>query len=257
MSFHNVCIKDKYHKNFIVVIAITALVIIALIALAITLYFHRDLTFARLLAGVSLGLLVFILVILLTTISSAILMWYNIPIPTYISPFAKLSLMLLFPITSYIGKALGIRTEDIGRTYTLINNQLVMANTYEISGQDILLLTPHCLQKSFCPHKITHNIDNCKRCGKCDVDKLLEMKEKYGVSINIVTGGSLARKIISKTKPQAIIAIACERDLISGLKDVKGIPVVAVVNKRPEGPCFNTEADIEEVEKAIIHFIKE
>jgi len=48
---------------------------------------------------------------------------------------------------------------------------------------------------------------------------------------------------------------AGERDLISGLQDVKKIPIIAVINKRPEGPCVNTLVDLDEVERAIKHFL--
>ena len=55
-------------------------------------------------------------------------------------------------------------------------------------------------------------------------------------------------------KPQAIIAIACERDLISGIQEIKNVPILAVVNKRPQGPCHNTEVEMGQVQKAIKHF---
>ncbi|AKL95536.1 hypothetical protein CACET_c20890 [Clostridium aceticum] len=67
----------------------------------------------------------------------------------------------------------------------------------------------------------------------------------------------MARKTIVDLRPKAVIAIACERDLFSGLMDVKKIPILAIINKRPQGPCINTQVDIKEVEEAIAHFIKE
>jgi len=39
--------------------------------------------------------------------------------------------------------------------------------------------------------------------------------------------------------------------------DIKKLPILAVINKRPEGPCVNTHVNLDEVEKAINHFIKE
>ena len=120
-----------------------------------------------------------------------------------------------------------------------------------------MILTPHCLQKSTCGLRVTQNPDLCKRCGQCNVDDLVGLKEKYGIKLAIATGGTLARRKIMELKPKAIIAVACERDLISGLQDVKDLPVLAIVNRRPEGPCVNTEMDIELVEKGIHHFLKE
>ena len=97
---------------------------------------------------------------------------------------------------------------------------------YSMEGNDILILIPHCIQKSFCPHRITTNIENCRRCGKCNVDDLIKLKEEFGVNIKVVTGGTLARKVVKDLKPRAIVAIACERDLISGLHDVRNLPLL-------------------------------
>ena len=49
-----------------------------------------------------------------------------------------------------------------------------------------------------------------------------------------------------------IIAIACERDLLSGFKDVNThIPVIGFPNRRPEGPCKNTCVDLDRIEDAV------
>ena len=80
------------------------------------------------------------------------------------------------------------------------------------------------------------------------------MKEKYDTKIFIATGGTLARKIIVDSKPKAVIAVACERDLTSGVRDVNKIPVLGVFNSRPNGPCVDTDINIKEVEDAINFF---
>ncbi|MDK2835430.1 MAG: uncharacterized protein PWP21_207, partial [Thermosediminibacterales bacterium] len=66
----------------------------------------------------------------------------------------------------------------------------------------------------------------------------------------------LARKYVNEFKPDAIVAIACERDLSSGIQDTYPIPVLGVLNKRPEGPCMNTRVDLEKVEAAINYFLE-
>ena len=52
-------------------------------------------------------------------------------------------------------------------------------------------------------------------------------------------------------RPKAVVAIACERDLASGIQDVYPIPSVGVLNLRPNGPCYNTHVDLEEFRRAI------
>ena len=40
------------------------------------------------------------------------------------------------------------------------------------------------------------------------------------------------------------MAVACERDLTSGIQDSYPIPVIGVLNERPFGPCRNTRVDL-------------
>ena len=76
-----------------------------------------------------------------------------------------------------------------------------------------------------------------------------------GRSVQVVTagGGEEARRAIGEYKPSLILAIACERDLVSGIKDVvaEKIPVLAIPNKRPEGPCKNTCLQLEDLDEAL------
>ena len=91
-------------------------------------------------------------------------------------------------------------------------------------------------------------------CGKCKIKELLKLKEKYGTEVFIATGGTLARKIIIDNRPKAVIAVACERDLTSGIKDIRKLPVLGIFNTRPNGPCIDTNIDIKEIENAIKFF---
>ena len=64
-----------------------------------------------------------------------------------------------------------------------------------------------------------------------------------------------ARRIIGETSPGAIVAVACERDLITGIQDVAPkIPVIGLPNSRPEGPCADTVINTEELQQAIDFF---
>jgi hypothetical protein len=56
-------------------------------------------------------------------------------------------------------------------------------------------------------------------------------------------------------RPQLIIAVACERDLTSGIQDTYPLPVYGILNRRPFGPCFNTEVPLGEVERIIRRFV--
>lgn len=145
----------------------------------------------------------------------------------------------------------------IRRILINLNNIIIHNMNLKLKGNEILLMLPHCLQLDDCSLKITSNIDNCKECGRCDLKDILKMKSKYNILIQVATGGTLARKKIKEIRPKAIIAVACERDLAEGIKDISKIPVLGVLNKRPNGPCFNTKIDVDELENSIKFLIKD
>ena len=115
----------------------------------------------------------------------------------------------------------------------------------------LLVITPHCLQLADCPHKITRDPKNCKRCGRCNIADLVNLSEEMGFHFLVATGGTLARQMVKETRPKAVLAVACERDLMSGIQDVYPLPAVGVLNMRPNGPCYNTKVDMDEVRKAL------
>lgn len=193
----------------------------------------------------------------LHTILTISLLCYNKKVPSFMKKNTRAYLFLLFPAIEWMSDLWKINKDFIRQTYMKLNNELVLSDEIKLYPKDVLLITPHCLQKSACEYKITNDVNNCRRCGKCKVNSLIELKEKYGVKFQIVSGGTVARLSIKDVKPKAIIAIACERDLVSGLNDVRKIPLIAIINDRLNGPCVDTSVDIEEVEKAIINLLKE
>ncbi|MBU4427315.1 MAG: DUF116 domain-containing protein, partial [Proteobacteria bacterium] len=84
---------------------------------------------------------------------------------------------------------------------------------------------------------------------------LVALSEKYHVSMSVATGGTLARRIVVEKKPDIIIGVACERDLTSGIQDSYPIPVYGILNRRPFGPCYDTDVDLDLVERGLITFL--
>ena len=202
------------------------------------------------------GLLIYILVIsiILILIFSTVITYNVLEDKKVSSNLMKINLKFvsfLFNSITLIASTIGISKNDIRKVFVKLNNSYIYSNTYNFDPKDILILIPHCVQKHSCKLKVTNKIENCAKCGLCNVIDLVKLKEKTGINIVIATGGTLARKIIIENKPKAAIAVACERDLTSGIQDMSHIPVLGVFNKRPNGPCIDTFIDIHEVEKAI------
>jgi len=149
----------------------------------------------------------------------------------------EFSLTFLAPMVMRLGERFGISRDQMSNSFIKFSNSLTRLAKKNFKTSKMLVLLPHCLQKSV-------------------RKRLMELGEKYNIRIFIAPGGSIARKIIFEQKPRAIIAIACERDLILGIKDVfLNIPVLGIPNRRPEGPCKNTTVDFSEVENAIKFFL--
>lgn len=157
----------------------------------------------------------------------------------------------LFPVAILLGRLIDIEKEKVERSFIEVSNQLVRQKRVKVPPHKLLILVPHCIQLDTCPHKITRQVSNCRRCGRCQIGALLSMAEKYGIHLAVVTGGTLARQVVKTIKPAAVLAIACERDLTSGIQDVFPLPVVGILNERPEGPCVNTRVDLNKVEQNI------
>lgn len=202
------------------------------------------------------GLLINILVltIIIIIIFSTIVTYNIIKDKKVNSSLMKINLKianLLFNPVIFIASSIGIPKNEMRKIYVKLNNSYIYSNKYNFNSKDIMILIPHCVQKNSCKLKVTNKIENCAKCGLCNVSDLVKLKEKTGINIFIATGGTLARKIIIENKPKAVIAVACERDLTSGIQDMKHIPVLGIFNKRPNGPCVDTFIDIHEVEDAI------
>jgi uncharacterized protein len=166
-----------------------------------------------------------------------------------------LVIRFLFPLLVLVGKYVGVSKDQVRRSFIAINDQLVLAEARIVKPEKLLLLLPQCLQYHECNVRITGNVENCKACGQCKIKDLVALSKKFKVSISVATGGTLARRIISEKRPDMIIAVACERDLTSGIQDTYPIPVYGILNHRPNGPCYDTDVNLDLVEEGMIHFL--
>jgi hypothetical protein len=167
-----------------------------------------------------------------------------------------LFLKLVYPLLLIFGWLFRVKKDKLQRLLICVNNVLVRGSKRR-PAKRLLLLLPHCLQRSECNIKITYNVYNCEGCGKCEIKNFTEMAKSLGLYLFVATGGTIARRIVVDTKPEAIVAVACERDLSSGVIDTYPLPILGIINERPFGPCFNTKVDINKVKDALSFFAGE
>jgi len=138
----------------------------------------------------------------------------------------------ILPFALAIARRLGISRDRFGNSFVFFSNAIVKVTHKPGSGKTIILL-PRCLKKDI-------------------REQVQELAGRAGVKVFTATGGGQARTIIREERPTAVIGVACERDLMSGIHDVAPImPTMGVTNKRPEGPCKNTLVDMDELKSAI------
>ncbi len=165
----------------------------------------------------------------------------------------SLTLKVLHPVFMLLGSFSEERKKRLQSKIIAMNNALVKRETPKTKR--ILLLLPHCLQINECDIRLTFNIHNCKKCGRCEISDLIGIADENHLDLFVATGGNLARKIVKDVRPGAIVAVACERDLSSGIADSFPLPVLGIPNEQPFGPCVNTRVDLKKVKEAIEFFI--
>ncbi|MFO8033894.1 MAG: DUF116 domain-containing protein [Candidatus Bipolaricaulota bacterium] len=118
-------------------------------------------------------------------------------------------------------------------------------------GKRVLLL-PHCLRPSHsCPGRPSKEGFQCPEdCQEdCAIRRLKEEAHKLGYkAVCIAPGGALALKLVRKHAPQAVVAIACHKELAEGAEAVSELdgptPQVATLPLREDG-CVDTEVDLD------------
>lgn len=146
--------------------------------------------------------------------------------------------LVLFLLRGFMGQ------EVLSDGLISINNHLLDQMVIKVPFDKILVLSPHCLQKGTCPYKVTGDLHACHVCGQCPVGDLKNLTERYGVRVVIASGGTLARKAILDQRPLCVVAVACRRDLTSGILDMPQVPVFAFENLQPNGACYQTDVDV-------------
>ncbi|NQT25924.1 DUF116 domain-containing protein [candidate division KSB1 bacterium] len=149
----------------------------------------------------------------------------------------EICITALLPTIQRMGRRLGIAPDRISHSFVRVSNALITLAAKPIKPNQLMILLPRCLQKTLRETIVT----NAKRCQ---------------ILVYTVPGGELARKLIKENCPKAIIGVACERDLFSGIRDIiRHVPVIGIPNKRPEGPCKNTSIDLKDLDQAVRTFL--
>ncbi len=132
-----------------------------------------------------------------------------------------------------------------------LNNAWTRLRRVRVAPGNLLLLAPHCLHLTRCPQDVRRDVEQCRRCGHCDIAGLLAIRDRYGIRCQLAGGGRQALGFLRDPAVKAVVAVACEPELVAGIWAAFPTPVLAVPNTRPNGPCQDTRVVVEAVESAV------
>jgi len=142
----------------------------------------------------------------------------------------------LMQLTSRLAARFG-RRDWVENASVKVYNRLALLRKRKVGEGELLVLIPRCLSKA-------------------TLDGVLGIAGKYGVPVFVATRGQLARRVIRERRPRAVVAVACERDMVSGLHDVAGkIPVLGLTMTLPAGPCKDALLDLPKLEEWVRSYL--
>jgi len=142
----------------------------------------------------------------------------------------------LMRFTSKLADVFG-RRDWVENASVKVYNSLALERGRKVGKGELLLLIPRCLSKE-------------------TLNGVLEIAGKYEVPVFVATRGQLARRVIRERRPRAVVAVACERDMVSGLHDVAGkIPVLGLTMTLPSGPCKDALLDLPKLEEWVKSYV--
>src|SRR5262245_16420494 len=144
----------------------------------------------------------------------------------------------LMNYTSLLARGFGKR-DWVEHAAIDVYNTLAERRGRKVGKGELLVLIPRCLSKQA-------------------LDGVLEIAGRYEVPVFVATRGQLARRVIRERRPRAVVAVACERDMMTGLRDVAGkLPVLGLTMQLPNGPCRGAAIDLGRMEKCVQGLVAE
>jgi len=145
-------------------------------------------------------------------------------------------LLFLMRRTSRLADRFG-RRDRVENAAVKVYDALALSRKRKVSKGELLLLIPRCLAKDI-------------------LEGVLRVAGRYEIPVFVATRGQLARRVIRERRPRAVVAVACERDMVSGLHDVAGkVPVLGLTLTLPSGPCRDTRVDLVQLEEWVRAYV--
>lgn len=227
---------EEPRRLFMGIVAFTFGLIFALLALLIWGFFPRLQSIHPLLGTASIGVLVAFAGVFAVWYGSVCLMLVtgrtNALAETVVMHFLR-----MFDYFAIVSQRCGISKDRLGYSLLEIHNDVTRMKMRKAREGRLLVLSPRCLDRD-------------------TAEQIRALATEYDCDFYMAPTGAQARQKVVQAKPSAIIGIACERDLITGIRDVGAyFPVLGVTNKRPIGPCKGAFIDMNELRSGLDVFV--
>jgi hypothetical protein len=152
--------------------------------------------------------------------------------------FAERGLLLkTLRLSSRVGELFGVQRDWTDNAAVGVYNRLAWAREWRVRANEMLILIPRCLSRSA-------------------LEGVMDIAKRYDVATFVATRGAYARQAIRERRPKAVVAVACERDMVSGLHDVAGrLPVLGLTMQLPNGPCKDASLDLARMEEFVRRYL--
>jgi len=155
------------------------------------------------------------------------------------SRFAERGLLLkTLRLASRVGEVFGVQRDWTDNAAIAVYNRLAWAREWRVRANEMLILIPRCLSRTA-------------------LEGVMEIAKRYDIATFVATRGAYARQAIRERRPKAVVAVACERDMVSGLHDVAGrLPVLGLTMQLPNGPCKDASLDLAKMEEFVRKYLR-
>lgn len=155
------------------------------------------------------------------------------------SRFAERGLLLkTLRLSSRVGEVFGVQRDWTDNAAVAVYNRLAWAREWRVRANELLILIPRCLSRTA-------------------LEGVMDIAKRHDVATFVATRGAYARQAIRERRPKAVVAVACERDMISGLRDVAGrLPVLGLTMQLPNGPCKDASLDLVKMEAFVKKYLR-
>ncbi|MEA1994510.1 MAG: DUF116 domain-containing protein [Euryarchaeota archaeon] len=148
----------------------------------------------------------------------------------------------------YIVEKVGLNPKYLNAIIVDVKNSINAEKFKKAPVGERVIVLPQCLRSIDCPAKLSSKKGiYCIGCGLCYIGEFKEKTEALGYRVFILPGGTFVKRILKRLKPQAVLGVACFKDVFEGMRicEKAGIPVQGVLLKTTG--CVETLVDWDEI----------